>query len=450
MQGLGQKQVLIGDGGTFAILQNNAGTLSANLAGSAGSTLKLLASAVINNGSGAGIQVNPGLDPGEVNVINGQNDFYGKIVVNDGVDLSFNGGKNNTFINAASVTLDSGSTRETVLRFGDTNQLVRNLAGNDYARVELGRGDITLEQNANLTYTGSVTGVGSLIKQGSGTFVLAGTTGTNLYKDSYYGATIVRPTGVLAAGTANATPNTSALVIVGGGTYSNGNQAQVVGALFGSASAVLNLGSGSLTVGYTTARASSLTTELQGSNPLLADYLGTTAQLSPITVLGTPVTQTSTGVAPAPIGTTSLALSSITNVAVGQAITGTGLAAGTFVTQVIAGGAATVTGTIASGALVLPTTNTAGLTIGQVVTGTGIPANTTIASIAPNSSITLSQALNANASGTVTGAAGVILSTGLIAAAAPGPTSPSPGRSPSTCLRWACPPPNSTTSTPAS
>ena len=420
VQGLGQKQVLIGDGGTFAILQNNAGTLSANLAGSAGSTLKLLASAVINNGSGAGIQVNPGLDPGEVNVINGQNDFYGKIVVNDGVDLSFNGGKNNTFINAASVTLDSGSTRETVLRFGDTNQLVRNLAGNDYARVELGRGDITLEQNANLTYTGSVTGVGSLIKQGSGTFVLAGTTGTNLYKDSYYGATIVRPTGVLAAGTANATPNTSALVIVGGGTYSNGNQAQVVGALFGSASAVLNLGSGSLTVGYTTARASSLTTELQGSNPLLADYLGTTAQLSPITVLGTPVTQTSTGVAPAPIGTTSLALSSITNVAVGQAITGTGLAAGTFVTQVIAGGAATVTGTIASGALVLPTTNTAGLTIGQVVTGTGIPANTTIASIAPNSSITLSQALNANASGTVTGAAGVILSTGLIAAAAPG------------------------------
>jgi autotransporter-associated beta strand protein len=420
VQGLGQKQVLIGDGGTFAILQNNAGTLSANLAGSAGSTLKLLASAVINNGSGAGIQVNPGLDPGEVNVINGQNDFYGNIVVNDGVDLSFTGGKNNTFINAASVTLDSGSTRETVLRFGDTNQLVRNLAGNDSARVELGRGDITLEQNANLTYTGSVTGVGSLIKQGSGTFVLAGTTGTNLYKDSYYGATIVRPTGVLAAGTANATPNTSALVIVGGGTYSNGNQAQVVGALFGSASAVLNLGSGSLTVGYTTARASSLTTELQGSNPLLADYLGTTAQFSPITALGTPVTQTSTGVAPAPIGTTSLALSSITNVAVGQAITGTGLAAGTFVSQVIAGGAATVTGTIASGALVLPTTNTAGLTIGQVVTGTGIPANTTITSITPNSSITLSQALNANASGTVTGAAGVILSTGLIAAAAPG------------------------------
>ncbi|MEY4271614.1 MAG: Heme/hemopexin-binding protein, partial [Verrucomicrobiota bacterium] len=68
VQGLGQKQVNIGTGGTFAILQNNAGTLSANLAGAAGSTLKLLASAVINNGSGAGIQVNPGLDPGEVNV----------------------------------------------------------------------------------------------------------------------------------------------------------------------------------------------------------------------------------------------------------------------------------------------------------------------------------------------------------------------------------------------
>jgi len=413
VQGLGQKQVFIGDGGTFAILQNNAGTLSANLAGSAGSTLKLLASAVIDNGSGAGIQVNPGLDPGEVNVVNGQASFYGNIVVNDGVDLSFTGGRNNTFINAASVKLDSGSTRETKLAFGDTNQLVRNLSGNDSAKVELGRGDITLEQNANLTYSGSITGVGSLVKQGSAAFTLAGTTGANLFKDAYYGATIVRPGGGLVAGTANATPNTSALVLVGGGAYANGNQAQVVGALFGSASSVLNFGTGSLTVGYTTARATSLTTALQGSNPLLADYLGTTTTFNPVT--GALADVLATGVL-GEAGSTSLALSSITNVAVGQSITAATLPAGTFVTKVIASGSAPITGIIASGLSVLPTTNTSGLTVGQVVTGTGLAAGTVITAITANTNITLSKPLTGNASGLVTGAAGVILSAPLASA----------------------------------
>ena len=414
VQGLGQKQVNIGTGGTFAILQNNAGTLSANLAGAAGSTLKLLASAVINNGSGAGIQVNPGLDPGEVNVINGQAAFFGNIVVNDGVDLSFTGGQNNTFVNAGSVTLDSGSTRETVLRFGDTNQLIRNLAGNDSARVELGRGDIILEQNANLVFAGSVTGVGSLIKQGTAGFVLAGTTAANLYKDSYYGATIVRSAGALVAGTANATPNTSALVLVGPGAYGAANLAQTVGALFGSAAATVNLGAGSLTVGSTAARASSLTTELQGSNPLLADYLGTTTHFNPVTAAGTPLAVAATAGA---AGSTSLALASIANVGLGQAITGAGLAAGTYVSQVIAAGTATgVSG--ASGQSVIATTNTAGLSVGQVVAGTGIPAGSVITGITPNASFVISNPLAAGATGVVTGSAGVVLSAPLTAPAA--------------------------------
>lgn len=418
VQGLGQKQVFIGDGGTFAILQNNAGTLSANLAGSAGSTLKLLASAVIDNGSGAGIQVNPGLDPGEVNVINGQDAFFGNILVNDGVDLSFTGGRNNTFINAASITLDSASARETKLSFGDTNQLIRNLAGNDSAKVELGRGDITLEQNAARTYAGSITGVGSLIKQGSASFTLAGTTGTNLFKSAYYGATIVRPGGALIAGTANATPNTSALVLVGAGNYVNGNQAQVVGALFGSAGSVLDLGTGSLTVGYTPARAASLTTALQGSNPLLADYLGTTTQFNPVLPLGlAPALPTGTA---GELGSTSLALSSVADVGVGQTITsGASLPAGTYVTRVIAGGTAPVAGIVAAGLTVLPTTNAAGLAVGQIVTGTGLAPDTVITAINGNS-LTLNKPLAANATGTVTGLSGVILSAPLTAAAAGG------------------------------
>ena len=413
-QGLGQKQVFIGDNGTFAILQNNSGTLSANLAGSAGSTLKLLASAVLDNGSGAGIQVNPGLDPGELNVINAQDQFRGSILVNDGVDLSFSGGQNNTFINATGVTLDSGSARETVLRFGDTNQLIRNLAGNASARVELGRGDITLEQNASLAYAGFITGVGSLIKQGPAGFTLAGTTGTNLFKDAYYGATIVRPGGALIAGTANATPNTSALVLVGAGTYTQGNQDQVVGALFGSASSFVNLGTGSLTVGYTSARAASLTTALQGSNPLLADYLGTTTQFDPI-LPAQPLPVQPTGVA-GELGSTSLALSSIESVGVGQVIGGASLDGGTYVTKVIAAGSTAVAGTIAAGLTALPTTDASGLSVGQIVIGTGIAADTVITGIAGNN-LTLSKPLTGVATGAVTGLAGVELSAPLTAAA---------------------------------
>jgi hypothetical protein len=413
-QGLGQKQVFIGDNGTFAILQNNSGTLSANLAGSAGSTLKLLASAVLDNGSGAGIQVNPGLDPGELNVINAQDQFRGSILVNDGVDLSFSGGQNNTFINATAVTLDSGSARETVLRFGDTNQLIRNLAGNASARVELGRGDITLEQNASLAYAGFITGVGSLIKQGTAGFTLAGTTGTSLFKDAYYGATIVRPGGALIAGTANATPNTSALVLVGAGTYTQGNQDQVVGALFGSASSFVNLGTGSLTVGYTSARAASLTTALQGSNPLLADYLGTTTQFDPI-LPAQPLPVQPTGMA-GELGSTSLALSSIESVGVGQVIGGASLDGGTYVTKVIASGSTAVAGTVAAGLTALPTTNASGLSVGQIVTGTGIAADTAITAITGNN-LTLSKPLAGVATGAVTGLAGVQLSAPLTAAA---------------------------------
>ncbi|GBL30021.1 mucin-5B [Opitutia bacterium] len=413
-QGLGQKQVFIGDNGTFAILQNNSGTLSANLAGSAGSTLKLLASAVLDNGSGAGIQVNPGLDPGELNVINAQDQFRGSILVNDGVDLSFSGGRNNTFINATAVTLDSGSARETVLRFGDTNQLIRNLAGNASARVELGRGDITLEQNASLAYAGFITGVGSLIKQGTAGFTLAGTTGTNLFKDAYYGATIVRPGGALIAGTANATPNTSALVLVGAGTYTQGNQDQVVGALFGSASSFVNLGTGNLTVGYTSARAASLTTALQGSNPLLADYLGTTTQFDPILPLQ-PLPVQPTGVA-GELGSTSLALSSVADVGVGQIIGGPALDGGTYVTKVIAAGSTAVAGTIAAGLTALPTTDASGLSVGQIITGTGIAADTVITAITGNN-LTLSKPLAGVATGAVTGLAGVELSAPLVAPA---------------------------------
>jgi autotransporter-associated beta strand protein len=446
VQGLGQKDVFIGNNGTFAILQNNAGTLAANLSGSAGSTLKLLASALIDNGSGAKIEVNPGRDPGQVNIINGQANFFGNIVVNDGVNLSFSGGTNNTFVNASSITLDSGNTRETVIKFGDTNQLIRNLSGDLRSRVELGRGDITLEQNSSsANFQGSITGVGSFIKQGSASFTLAGTTTAGEIKDSYFGATIVRPGGALIAGTANATPNTSALVLVGAGTFNTSGLNQTFGGLFGSAASTLNIGAATVTVGYTPARAALMASELAGTNPLLADYLGTTDLVNPVlnaasftatgeldpstittastaglaigqvltgtgiqpgtlitgigagtVIISKPLTATAAGlISAAPtttftpttgiINATELTASSSNGLGVGQVIVGTGIADGSYITNIVANTSFTVSGGVA-GTANLRTVSSAGLAVGQTVSGTGIPVGAKIASITPNTS----------------------------------------------------------------
>lgn len=409
VQGLGQKEVYIGDGGTFAILQNNAGTLSANLSGSAGSTLQLLASATIDNGSGAKIEVNPGRDPGQVDVISSQAGFFGNIVVNDGVNLSFSGGKNNTFINANSITLNSGTTRETVLKFGDTSQLVRNLSGDQYSRIELGRGDITLEQNSgSASFQGSITGVGSFIKQGAAGFTLVGTVGSTV-KDSYYGATIVRPGGALVAGSANATPNSSALVLVGTGSFVTQGRDQILGGLFGSAASTLNIGAATVTVGYTAARAASMSADLAGANPLLADYLGTTDQVAPLLNL---VSALATGTPQAQ----RISVASTAGLAAGQIVKGTGIDVDTIITGVGAGFinvskalTGVPTGTItalptttftptsgANGATQLTATSSAGVGLGQTIIGTGIAAGSYITAIVPNTSFTVA----AGASGT--------------------------------------------------
>ncbi|MCF7710650.1 MAG: hypothetical protein K9M83_05755 [Opitutales bacterium] len=402
VQGLGQKDVFIGNNGTFAILQNDASTLVANLSGSAASTLKVIASAMIDNGSGAKIEVNDARDPGQVNIINVQANFFGSILVNDGVNLSFSGGANNTFANASSITLDSGNTRETVLKFGDTNQLIRNLSGDLLSRVELGRGDITLEQNSSSTnFQGSITGVGSLIKQGSASLTLAGTTTGGAIKDSYYGATIVRPGGALIAGTANATPNTSALILVGAGTFNTGGLNQTFGGLFGSAASTLNIGAATVTVGYTPARAALMTSELAGSNPLLADYLGTTDQVNPLLNIFKLV----------PTGaftSTSLTTDSAAGLQAGQTLVGDGLQAGTLITGVVANTTFVATGG-ATGSATITTAATAGLFVGQTVNGTGIPAGATILVVTPTT-ITISAPLTTTAAGTVTVGAMVNLS----------------------------------------
>ena len=403
VQGLGQGDITIASGATFAILQNDAASLTARIFGGTGTTLRLIASAFINNGSGSRIEANSLLTPGEVDIITKQEQFFGDIVVNDGVNLAFTGGVNDTFVNAASITLNSGSTvRESIVHFGDTNQLLRNLTGDQYSRIELGRGDVILEQNSGPNnFLGSITGVGSFIKQGTSAFVLVGTGATGV-KDSYYGATIVRPGGTLFAGSANATPNSSALVLVGVGSFSTGGRDQTFGALFGSKSSILDIGAATLTIGDTGARFSTLTLDLQGSSPLLADYLGTTSRLDPVLNVDTAV---ATGVNNA--GDMSIVVTSVVGLAIGDILSGTGIAPGTLITGIGAGFvnvskplAAAATGTIKAqpsmtftptsgqlGAFQLTATTSLGIGIGQALVGTGIADGTYVNSITPNTTV---------------------------------------------------------------
>ena len=85
---------------------------------------------------------------------------------------------------------NGGLGYETTIRFNDTTQRVNNLVGDANTRIELGRGSVTLNQNAATTYQGKITGAGNLVKQGANTLTLSGL-------NAYYGATVVKQ-GALA------------------------------------------------------------------------------------------------------------------------------------------------------------------------------------------------------------------------------------------------------------
>ena len=251
VQSLGYGRVVIGAAGTLSIVQNNAGTLRAQINGAAGSVLTVAPTDAIVNTRSGGLTIGNG-QLGVIDVYNRQDLFYGNLIVKNGITLAFSFGQDNTFVNAASITLNSGLGDalvngglgyETTIRFNDTTQRVNNLAGDANTRIELGRGTVTLNQNAATAYQGKITGVGNLVKQGANTLTLSGL-------NSYYGATVVKQ-GTLALTGANSIQNTSGLVLLAGTTLSaTGNQ--TVGSLFGQSGATINLSGGTLIVGKTT------------------------------------------------------------------------------------------------------------------------------------------------------------------------------------------------------
>ncbi|MCF7710651.1 MAG: autotransporter-associated beta strand repeat-containing protein [Opitutales bacterium] len=427
VQSLGYGRVVIGAGGTLSIVQNNAGTLRAQINGAAGSTLTVtpqdLIVSTVSAGANAG-SIPPNVGNGQLGVIdiyNQQQDFYGQVIVKDGITLAFSFGKDDTFIRASNIVLNSGTSgRETAIRFNDTTQTVNNLSGDANTRIELGRGSITINQTADTAYAGKVTGAGNLIKAGNSRMTLSGLS-------SYYGATVVKA-GSLASTATDGIINSSGLVLLSG-TIFTASANQTVGALFGQTGSVVSVQAGAtLTVGKTSAQVTQLNNALASftgvspdANPayFLQTDLGAAAvsgmsQANTIgflrTALGEPTSFT-----PVSGSGSTLIVKNTFGLTVGQAVTGTGIGSATTISAILAAPSAqaaqTATGTV------IPLANTTGFLVGMPVSGTGIPAGTTISSIGTGS-ITLSASTSVAATGMISGTAAVTLSNALSVAAA--------------------------------
>ena len=427
VQSLGYGRVVIGAGGTLSIVQNNAGTLRAQINGALGSTLTVTPQDLIVSTVSSGANANsipPNVGNGQLGVIdiyNQQQDFYGQVIVKDGITLAFSYGKDDTFIRASNIVLNSGTSgRETTIRFNDTTQTVNNLSGDANTRIELGRGTITINQSANTAYAGKITGVGNLIKGGNSSMTLSGLS-------SYYGATVIK-TGSLASTAADGIINSSGLVLLSGTTFT-ASANQTVGALFGQAGSVVSLQNGAtLTVGKTAGQVAQLNSALASfpgvspdANPayFLQTDLGAAAvagmsQANTIgflrTALGEPTSFT-----PVTGSGSTLIVKNTFGLTVGQAVTGTGIASATTISAVLAAPSAKAAQT-ATGS-VIPLASTTGFLVGMPVSGTGIPAGTTITAVGVGS-ITLSAATSVAATGMITGTAAVTLSNALTGAPA--------------------------------
>ena len=435
VQSLGYGRVVLGGAGTLFIVQNNAGTLRAQINGAAGSVLTVAPTDNIVNLRSGGVTIGNG-QLGVIDVYNRQDLFFGNLIVKNGITLAFSFGQDNTFVNAASITLSSGLGDnnvnnglgyETAIRFNDTTQRVNNLGGDANTRIELGRGSITLNQNAATTYQGKITGAGNLVKQGGSTLTLSGL-------NSYYGATVVKQ-GALALTGANSIQNTAGLVLLAGASL-NATGNQTVGSLFGQAGSTINLNGGTLIVGKTTDQIAQL-------NAALTNFPGTSPDANPAYYLQTTPTVNADITLPwGAAGANTISLTSVAGLSAGSPITGIDpevpVGSGDYIIRPIGAGTAltnTITmadvtnlsvgqavGSIAivkpinnsTAAGVLPATITVGnalnLAVGQTVTGLGIPANTTIQAINGNV-VTLSAALTAASSGLLTVSTGIPVGT---------------------------------------
>lgn len=166
------------------------------------------------------------------------------------------------------------------LSFNNTNQVVNNLTGDYYSKVDLGRSTLTVyttldeatdgdaafsgttgngDSLAYSRFSGAITGVGNLVKGGDRTLTLDG--GSML---SYMGATVLNE-GALSATKSQSLWNSS-LIWMNAGTEATFAGAQNLVTLMGGANTELSLAGGDLQLGMDASRQSVLNSAYQAAD----------------------------------------------------------------------------------------------------------------------------------------------------------------------------------------
>ena len=164
--------------------------------------------------------------------LSGANTYTGATNINAGT-LAI--GANNTLSGTnTAVTVASGAT----LSLNNYTDSVGSIAG--AGSISLGSGAITAgANNTSTTFSGIVSGSGSLTKSGTGTLTLSGV-------NTYTGGTNINA-GTLALGANNTLAGTGAVAVAAGATLTLNNYTQTIGALSGAGT--VQLGTGRLIAG---------------------------------------------------------------------------------------------------------------------------------------------------------------------------------------------------------
>lgn len=166
-------------------------------------------------------------------VLSGANTYAGATTVSAGI---LRAGAANVLPTGTALAVANAATFD----LNGQAQAIGSLAGAAGSAVTLGSAALTTGgNNTSTNFDGVISGTGSLVKTGTGTFTLGGA-------NSYSGATNVAG-GTLQAGAANALPSTTAVTVATGATLALANQAQTIGSLAGAGA--VTLGSAALTTG---------------------------------------------------------------------------------------------------------------------------------------------------------------------------------------------------------
>jgi len=166
----------------------------------------------------------------------GANIYTGGTAINAGT-LSIGGGGGLSAIGAVALN-SAGSAFD--ISSAAANQAIGALSGVAGSQVALGTNTLALGDATNTTFAGTVSGTGSIVKQGPGTFTLSGT-------NTYTGGTTVN-VGTLALGSGGslAAIGTVALAAPGSSLDLSAAGPQSIGALSGAAGSSVFLGANAL------------------------------------------------------------------------------------------------------------------------------------------------------------------------------------------------------------